>query len=179
MEKNPWSRHCTFYEFCKYILPYKVLDEPFEDWREYFIKKYSWLKDSLKNKNDPVEACKLINNDVSSWFSFNDLFYKIPPLGFSRLMKGKAGVCPHMIIITAYAARAVGIPVAVDFIPNYGNRRSKHMWLSVLDTNKNFIPFNAAGAEWLPFGSINCINTWRNKITKIFRKSCSVQKIAY
>lgn len=176
-KKNPWCKHVTFSEFCEYILPYKVLDEPFEKWREYFIDKYSWLKDSLKNKYDPVEACKLINKDVSRWFKFNSLFYKFPfNIGFSRLIKGKIGVCPQMVVITAYAARALGIPVVVDFIPNYGNRRGKHMWLSVLDTNNNFVPFNAAGAEWLPFGSINCNNTWRNKITKVFRRSLVIQK---
>jgi Transglutaminase-like superfamily len=176
-KKNPWDKNVSFAEFCEYILPYKVLDEPFEDWREYFIKRYWWLKDSLKNKYDPVEACKMINNDVTRWFEFNSLFYKYSaPIGFTHLIKGKAGVCPSMVTITAYAARAVGIPVVVDFIPQYGNRSGNHMWLSVLDSNKNFVPFNAAGAEWLPFGSINCINTWRNKMTKIFRTTYAVQK---
>lgn len=176
-KKNPWDKNVSFAEFCEYILPYKVLDEPFEEWREYFIKRYSWLKDSIKNKYDPVEACQFINRDVTRWFEFNSLFYKFTiPIGFSRLIKGRAGVCPNMVTITAYAARAVGIPVVVDYIPQYGNRSSNHMWLSVLDTNKNFIPFNAAGADWLPFGAINCINTWRNKMTKVFRTTYAVQK---
>jgi hypothetical protein len=176
-KENTWCKHVKFSDFCEYILPYKVFDEPFEQWREYFIKRYSWLQDSLRNKCDPVEACKLINEDVSRWFKFNSLFYEFPySLGFSLLIKGKVGVCPQMVVITAYAARAVGIPVAIDYIPNYGNRRSKHMWLAVLDTNNNFVPFNAAEAEWLPFGAINCNNTWRNKFTKIFRKTYSIQK---
>jgi hypothetical protein len=40
-DSRPWSRHYSFDEFCRYVLPYRLADEPLEAWREAYYRKYA------------------------------------------------------------------------------------------------------------------------------------------
>ena len=35
-KKRPWSKHYSWEDFCEYVLPYRVGDEPFENWRRIY-----------------------------------------------------------------------------------------------------------------------------------------------
>jgi len=50
------------------FLPYKLKDESPEDFRSYFMHRYSWIPDSLKNKHDAREVINLVNNDLRNGF---------------------------------------------------------------------------------------------------------------
>lgn len=170
--KFPWARHLTFNEFCNYILPYRFQDEPIESWRAAYMKKFEWLIDSMGNSQDPVRACTIINNDIKKWFRFNEGLTVYPTaIGPIELLKGKMGRCLDQAGIANFAMRAMGIPVAHEVIPQWGDRSMGHDFSAVLGKNGKFIDF--LGGE-LPPGK----NEIRNKAPKIFQQLFSVQNQA-
>ena len=33
-QKRPWNRSLSFEDFCEYLLPYRIGDEPLEEWKD-------------------------------------------------------------------------------------------------------------------------------------------------
>ncbi len=142
----PWAHHIGFDQFCEYILPYRGSNEPLENWRPYFYKKYQWVADSVKDKNDPVEAAILINNDLKSWFKFDPRFYRqSTDQGLAEMLKNKKGRCEDMTNLAMYAMRAMGIPVMSDFTPYWAKTGNNHAWNAILDKTGKVVIFMGAG----------------------------------
>lgn len=123
----PWNRELSFDEFCKFVLPYKLKDESPEDFRTFFINRYSWITDSLKNIHDQGEVINLVNKDLKKWFYITKLSAPFD-LSFGDLLKLKSGRCPQEVQIATYALRALGIPVAMEGVPFWANRSFRHDW---------------------------------------------------
>ena len=168
--ENPWARHIKFDQFCEYILPYRSTNEPLENWRTYFYDKYSWVKDSVKQKNDPIEASILINNDIKSWFTFDPRFYRqSTDQGLSNMLKNKIGRCEDMTNLTIFAMRSMGIPVMSDFTPYWAKTGNNHAWNAIIDTTGKVIIF--MGAESNP--GVYKLN---RAISKVYRKTFAKQQ---
>ncbi len=169
---NAWSSNIRFEDFCEYILPYRVFNEPIENWRTYFNQKYMHLQQDSIIGSDPLLLADSINNEIGSWFSFATLFYQYPfDMGLTRLLQAKTGNCTHMVTTSIYALRSVGIPCAVDFCSQYGNRSSGHTWVSVIDTNQNIVPMNGVSTQWLKMGYVFHKQTMDVKLPKVFRRT--------
>jgi len=148
-QENKWAQHINFNQFCEYILPYRGSNEPLEDWRTYFSNRYAWVKDSVKNREDPVEAANFINNDIKSWFTFNPRFYRqSTDQGLSDMLKNKMGRCEDMTNLALYAMRSMGIPVMSDFTPYWAKTGNNHAWNAIIDKNGKVVIF--MGAEKNP-----------------------------
>ncbi len=146
--KIPWTRHINFQQFCEYILPYRGTNEPLENWRPYFWKKYAWVIDSVKDKTDPVEACAVINTDLRSWFKFDPRFYRqSTDQGLTEMLTNKMGRCEDMTNLAIYAMRSMGVPVASDFTPYWAKTGNNHAWNTVIDKNGKPIIFMGGGAN--------------------------------
>lgn len=168
-KNNSWTSSLNFEQFCEYILPYRSTNEPLEKWREHFIEEYSWLNDSLVDKNDPVEACNWINGDIKSWFSFDPRFYEhATDLGLAEMIDGKMGRCEDMTNIAIYAMRANGVPVMSDFTPYWAKSGNNHAWNAVLGADGKIEIF--MGGESNP-GSY----TLNQAKAKVYRKTFSLQ----
>ncbi|MEZ5082856.1 MAG: transglutaminase-like domain-containing protein [Bacteroidales bacterium] len=169
-EKNPWAKHLTFEQFCEYVLPYRSSNEPLEDWRTYFIEELAWVKDSLKDPSDPVEAACYVNDYIKSWFRFDPRYYEHPTdLGLNEILENKMGRCEDMTNLAIYAMRALAIPVMSDFTPYWANTGNNHAWNAILDKNDSVIIF--MGGEANP-GEYDL----GHKLVKAYRKTFSVQK---
>ncbi len=148
-ENTPYSRYLSFHNFEEYILPYRSNHEKCENNYVFIKKRYSWLSDSLKNKTDPVEACKLVNDDLKSWFRFEYYLNNYPTdISISDLYRSRIGICRDMANLACVTMRILGIPVAVDYTPQWGNKEKGHLWNVVFDTSMKAIPF--MGAESNP-----------------------------
>jgi len=170
--QNPWAKNLTFDEFCEYILPYRSSNEPVEDWRSQFTDRYAWLKDSMKNPNDPIEAAILINQEIKSWYKFDPLFYRHPTdLGLSEMIKYKRGRCEDMTNLAIYAMRSQGIPVMGDYTPAWPNTGNNHAWNATLDKDKEVVIFMGGLDD--PY-----VYELNNKKAKVYRKTFSKQKNA-
>ena len=169
-DKNLWAKHLSFDQFCEYVLPYRSSNEPLEDWRSYFIKELSWVKDSMQDPSDPVEAVKWVNNYIKSWFRFDPRYYEHPTdQGLKEIMQNKKGRCEDMTNIAIYAMRALAIPVMSDFTPYWANTGNNHAWNAVIDNNDSVIIF--MGGEANP-GEYKL----GHKLAKVYRKTFAVQE---
>ncbi|SMO72364.1 discoidin domain-containing protein [Solitalea koreensis] len=169
----PWSKHLKFDEFCLYVLPYRFYNEPLESWRPIFMKKFSWLKDSMGKSDDPIKACEMVNKELKKIFVYNANLHEYPAaLGPNNLLKGMMGKCLDQAGIANFAMRAMGIPVVLEQITHWANRSMGHDFGSVLGKDGKFIAFS--GAEYNPY---------KFKISdiapKIYRNLYSIQDEAY
>lgn len=136
-KEQPWGKNINFSQFCEYILPYRNDNEIPDYHRAEIYKRYNKVLDSVRNTNgDALDACFAVNNVLKKegWsFSTNAGF--LPYFSAQRLLTQKGGNCRDMVAKTLFIMRALGIPVASEFTPNWGNRNGGHEWNVVLDKN--------------------------------------------
>ncbi len=167
---KPWAKRFSFQTFCEYILPYRGSNEPLEEWRSMFLTKYAGFDSRMTDPADPIEATKLINNDVMTWFTFNPRFYYHPTdQGLSEMLNNGLGRCEDMTNVTIYALRANGLPVTSDYTPYWANSGNNHAWNAIVTPDGKVVPF--MGAEANP-GEYRLAN----KLAKVYRKTFGKQK---
>ncbi len=145
-ETKPWAKHVTFEEFCEWILPYRVNEEPLQYWREFMYNKYIHYEDSIKNKESPKEICEFINLKLAEPFHFSDKLNFVPYLGGIDQHRFKSGLCKHRYQLIVMVMRSLGIPVRIDQTPRYCKETTKHAWTTLLDKD-SILPFNG-GETW-------------------------------
>ncbi|MFN8355559.1 MAG: discoidin domain-containing protein [Spirosomataceae bacterium] len=165
----PWSKQVSFSTFCNFILPYKVAaTESPESWRKSLRERYLPLlqSDSLMHE----VACKYVK-DETQWFKYSELLTDYSgKISLSNLMKGKHGDCSDMSSIAAYAGRALGLPVAIDYLPQWANYPSGHVWNALILNDSLSVPF--LGAESGPGDYLQFIRN-ESKPAKVFRRMYS------
>ena len=162
-KEQPWGRDITFNQFCEYILPFRIADETPEYNREQIYNQFNKILDSVRKINgDVVEAATAINKELAKpqWiFSLRTTF--LPHYKASQIIKYKDGSCREMTDLAFYVMRAVGIPVAIDFVPQWPYRSMGHEFNVLLDKNGKSIIF--LGAEDCP-GTPHKAGTKKGKI---------------
>ena len=134
---QPWGSSYSFTQFCEFILPFKMGDSEPEYNRQEIYDKYSQVFNQLQGRRvDAVTACALVNSELQSrgW----DLLLGesiLPHLPASKLLGYQTGSCREQTDLGAYVMRSVGIPVAMDFVPQWPNRSRGHDFVSVIDSN--------------------------------------------
>lgn len=165
-----WCRDLSFEDFCAYVLPYRGSGEPLESWRQAFWQRYRGLQQEMKNPVDPIEAARLINSDIKSWFSFDSRFYRHPTdQGLKEMLMNRMGRCEDMTNLTIYAMRANGLAVTSDYTPHWANASNNHAWNAIVTPGGRAIPF--MGAEANP-GEYKLAN----RVAKVYRKMFAKQK---
>lgn len=129
-QERPWSKSISFEEFCEWILPYRIGNEPLENWRKPYYEKYSALLDSLYKGSDVIVAAdSLMRKLMKHGYVFNEEL-KLPRLGAMFLEKQCVGYCRETCDYTAYAFRSVGIPTGTDMLITTGS----HLWSAIKDS---------------------------------------------
>jgi len=165
--ENPWSKQVVpFDDFLNYVLPYRNFQEPLEPWREMYSQKFNWVNDSVSLGEDIISVADRLN--VGSELKFSNGFGRyIVSIAPSDLLKAMYGTCADNSNHKAMIMRSYGIPVAIDFFPQYGSDHNTHYWNAIKDRNGNFISFEEA------LHDINAFVAYKYKIGKVFRKSFS------
>jgi hypothetical protein len=167
--ERPWTKKLTFDQFCEYVLPYRGSNEPLEDWREIFVKKYQDLPNKMVDPTDPIEAAKLINKDVMTWFTFDERYYYHPTdQGITEMLANHKGRCEDMTNATIYAMRANALAVTSDYTPFWADYGNNHAWNAIIAPDGKAIPF--MGAEANP-GDYRL----SHRFAKVYRKTYSKQ----
>ncbi|UCC43472.1 MAG: transglutaminase domain-containing protein [Candidatus Zixiibacteriota bacterium] len=167
--ERPWAGFLSFDQFCQYVLPYRGSNEPLENWREEFWTKYQDLPSRMNDPSDPVEAARLINEDIRSWFGFDPRYYYHPTdQGLAEMLESGLGRCEDMTNVTIYAMRANGLAVTSDYTPYWADAGNNHAWNAILTPDGKVVPF--MGAEADP-GSYDL----SHGAAKIYRKTYSQQ----
>lgn len=142
-----WARHLSFEDFCEYLLPYKLADEkPTKGWREELRKRFLFRAEGVKVSDDTRYSAywaSLPLNETLMRLGFN-IYQVLTPEIFkplSALKNLKMGECKDYAMYTAYVMRACGIPVSVDFTPQWPDRVRNHYWNTLLDNTGKSLTF--------------------------------------
>lgn len=174
-ENGYWAKHLSFDEFCEYLLPYRIGNEKYEDWREKLRRKYIPITNAIMNSDDIREqpfwaACKI--NDALKKLRFHN--QKVLPWlhvewPVSVLQDMRMGECYDYAKLTTYIMRACGIPVSLDFTPQWPDRAHAHHWNVLHDNTGLPVPF--MGAESNP----GQYNKQGRRMAKVYRCTFSYQ----
>ncbi|WP_139822929.1 discoidin domain-containing protein [Massilibacteroides vaginae] len=133
-EKQPWGKHISFDLFCHEILPYRIVDEPIEEWRQAYYDYFQPVLDSLLTDDSPITACQLVYDTIvkMKWHFIPDL--PVPHLGGKILLDYRLENCREYSDFALYVMRALGICGGVDLlIQNPDYNFTYHYWNYVRD----------------------------------------------
>ena len=142
--KSRWATKLSFEMFCEYILPYRIMDEPFTEWRNSY--KSAFVAPLEKCKNLYVrEVCTFLTNEYRNWFT--DIFgfetKKEPQdvLSPQQILFRRQGYCEDMANWGVYMLRTLGIASCVDFTPYWATSTGGHFWQVAFGEAGENIPF--------------------------------------
>lgn len=128
--EQKWARGISFGDFCQYILPYRLANEPISGLRRSLKERCLPLIDSI-GASTPMEACSVLGHYLKQ---------KIVARGASPFYASVEyverfcqGNCEGVSVYGAFLMRAVGIPVALERTV-WAKMDNGHCWLSLFDT---------------------------------------------
>jgi hypothetical protein len=178
LQMGDWAQHINFDDFCEYLLPYKVCEaQDLDDWREYLIHygdtaTLTRLSYCGLYKNAAYMACRTINNSLQDhvrkrWGG--DRTNYIPVRKMSSLLKIPSGICDDYCYMELALMRAHGIPVIMDYTPQWSSRALGHSWLVLIGTSGTKVVFESLGPD--PLCSYK-----EAPMAKVFRKTYARNK---
>lgn len=171
-KEYPWNKSLPFDDFCEYILPYRIDNEPLSSWRKLYHEYYAAVLDSLYQGDDVVEACQALCKEMKElpFYYFTDI--NIPHMDGEFLFHHPIGYCRESCDITLYVMRSCGIPVATDFFRYSPEYQHYHSWNALRDTTGKFILFDPNGIE----PTRKTVTTDDRKKGKVYRYHFGEQK---
>ncbi len=135
---KPWAGLLDFDEFCEYLLPYKCADmQPLTDWRTELAGLYNGELGKHPSelwRDNPRIAAKDVNKVLYKLKrSYTADPNPCPVFRATTITNLPKGTCTETSIATAQIMRSKGIPVGVDFIPNWATRPRSHCWMTVIN----------------------------------------------
>ncbi len=132
--ETPYARHLSFDEFCEYLLPYRAGFEPLTTWQDIFNEKYISEKFSLINKArdsvSSVDICKALR--VCNCAHLYTTPQDVPDYNARILPSIRLGTCRQYCLQAILAARCIGVPVVIDFTPQWATRSLGHEWNALI-----------------------------------------------
>jgi len=145
-QEQPWGRNYDFNQFCEFILPWRMGDEIPDYSRNEIYDRFEGILNSVRErKGDAIDACIAINNELKKkgWFLIIGMEF-LPHMPISKLLSYQTGACRDQADLGAYVMRSQGIPVAIDFVPQWPTRGGNHIFNAVIDKKGKPVLFNAA-----------------------------------
>ena len=174
-----WARHLDFGHFCEYLLPFTVSSrQPVFDWINTFSDfangYIAHLDECYDYQYDPRSAVTVVNTamkNLVSRQSKQSKSHKVPVFAPELLVQyPNAASCGENADITTLIMRSKGIPVAIDFTPQWPDRINGHEWCTLWSVHgraEHFTPFlsNPGHASFA-----------HQRISKVFRRTYALNK---
>lgn len=125
-DETPWGKLIPFDDFCESILPYRIGNEPLENWRETYYGRFRPMLDELSGTDNLLKACQAIYDTISNEPWIFDTQLNLPSLGANVLLTNRLGGCHDRCDLMVYAMRSVGIPCGIDLIIQSPEKRNPH-----------------------------------------------------
>lgn len=141
-----WCKNLLFEDFCEYILPYRLNNEPVYPIRkklnDHLIKLY--FTDSLHRKPNHVISFLNKYTKLFNW-DWDEENRKMPDLGFYNIFywHNKNLFCSHQVAILGQIMRSIGLPVVEVFTPKWRDTNLGHSWCAIPDSNGSLTLFSA------------------------------------
>ncbi len=150
--KSPNASYLTFDEFCEYLLPYRAGTEPLGDWRMEFKNNFNTdLVARITTKKDSITARKIC--DAIKTYPHGTIMFmpgELPDYNTHTLSLMKIGNCRLYSLQGVLAARSLGIPVTLDYTPQWATRAFGHEWNALIaEKNK---PLSFGIGDFLELG---------------------------
>lgn len=171
--EQPWGKNVSFADFCEYILPYRIEDEPLKPWREEIYNEFNPMLDNIRKlpeAEDPLFVSRVLFDSITKKkFRFSSSLGYGPHAG-PDLVNWRAGNCRELTDIMIYIYRAVGVPCGCDYMFLRGDGNVAHFWNFVLDKDgESYYMYEDKKPE--PVRSY-----WGIK-SKIYRQTFSLNKV--
>ncbi len=173
-QEEPFARHINFEDFCEYLLPYRVENEPLEYWRDSIYPHYNKIK--YLGYYDGSEystywACCSLNDSVKngSPIRLEQDNWRVTRK-YSIMKRMTYGKCEDYAVLATYVMRAKGIPVMIDYTPQWPYRSLGHSWNIVKVNDGRNVKFG--GADTNP-GERHKAAV---KMAKVYRKTYAINK---
>ncbi len=140
-EQKTYLQHLTFDEFCEYVLPYKCLEgQPMDNWRDRYycygedLSHIGQIDEYRYNARRWVEAANrdFVEGPCRMSILPSDMMRIQPVFDLSVFTQQPYGTCKELAQLVLLNSREKGLPVAIDFIPNWPDRSGSHYWNSIL-----------------------------------------------
>lgn len=134
--KTSEKKTIPFADFCQYILPYRITEEPLQNWREAYEKKFKWINEKIQTKGFD-QALFYVKDDYDTWFTNTwgeQRKEPLPRLGALQLLFRKQGPCPDIANLGVFIMRSQGIPAAVNVIPFWATSTGGHFMNTFFDS---------------------------------------------
>jgi len=137
-KENVYTKNCSFEEFCEYILPYRRANGLVaDDSRKVFYNRHKGAFFTNKNVDMIEEADSLLSQ--YKYLSHSQFWgTKIPILNASTFEALKFGLCEDRCWYNSLLFSSLGVAVAIDFIPAWGNRNNSHSWNVLIKDGKSY-----------------------------------------
>ncbi|MFK7909537.1 MAG: transglutaminase family protein [Akkermansiaceae bacterium] len=128
-ETYPWAKKVPEDLFFNDVLPYAVLNERRDDWREDFFNRFS---QHVKDSKTQAEALKAVSEAIQKELKveYNTKRKKPDQSPYESMEIGMAS-CTGLSILLCDAFRAIGIPSRVVGIPMWTTKKGNHNWVEV------------------------------------------------
>lgn len=136
---RPWAKDYSFEDFCEWVLPYRISDEPLEAWNEEYYRHFSDTVASLYKGGGMRGWINAVSDAVSAKFGYNTDF-TLPHLGAKYLLHHRTGSCRERNDFLTYVMRSLGIPITIDKYYYSPSNQSSHTWNAVRDSIGRLIP---------------------------------------
>lgn len=171
-ERVNWLKNTDFADFCEYVLPYRVGTELLEDWCADYKKEFGpalepIVEDETSSIYDFCEAVSRMFPEPHR--NYTNYPVSKPSSTPSSLKHIVGGTCDDYLGLFTYIGRSYGVPVAMDFTPQWANHSKGHSWCAVIqgDTTYHYSvgePLFLAKEKPFTF-----------QLSKVYRKMASVQ----
>lgn len=131
-EENVYSRNCSFKDFCEYILPYRRQNGLLIDGARRELYRRHHGKYFVKGGKDWQQEIDSLLYEYKYLTHSGFWGTKIPIWNAATFEKMRHGLCAQRCWYNSLLLSSLGIPVAIDFVPAWGNRNNSHTWNVVI-----------------------------------------------
>lgn len=158
-------KNISFDDFCEYILPYRISEEPIQQWRTTYNEKFEWIKEQIPSKGFKTVLYSVKDN-YETWFTNWGEPRKepLPKLGSMQLLFRKLGSCADIANLGVFTMRSQGIPATVNVIPFWATATGGHFMNAFFDDAMQ---------------PVNCDFGPKDYITNIIREPAKVLRLTY
>ncbi len=175
-QSNVYMRDCSFESFCEYILPYRHRNGLLTDsTRQIFRERHEhdFFRQDGKNMIEEMDSLLYRYRHVThSGFAGT----RIPIHTAQTMEKLRHGLCEQRCWFNSLLFSSLGMAVATDFVPAWGNRNNSHTWNVVIKNGKSY----AFEAFWdndrwkykRIYNNKSCDSIWgRYRLPKVYRRT--------
>ena len=137
-QRNVYAKDASFEDFCEYVLPYRRLNGLVADAaRDTFYHRHGGEYYAEEGKDWLDETDSLLHEYRHLTHSgFHGTRIPIQCAATFELLRH--GLCMHRCWYNSLLLSSLGMPVAIDFVPAWGNRNNSHTWNVVLVDGKSY-----------------------------------------